>query len=200
MREFVKTIFRGMASLMVLPLLLLFWMGALLLGRDRALLNSTQTLSLIPGHLGQYLRCAFLRHTLAYCHKSATIEFGTLFSQSGARIEANAYIGPRCHIGLAHIEHDVLIAAGTHIPSGAHTHGIMDPTLPIREQPGILKQVRIGAGAWIGSGAVVMADVGRGAVVGAGAVVSQPLPDGVIALSAPARIVQFRRSIAVSTN
>ena len=33
--------------------------------------------------------------------------------------------------------------------------------------------MRIGAGAWIGSAAVVMADVGRDTVVGAGAVVTK---------------------------
>lgn len=200
MREFTKAVFRGLATLMILPLLFSFWIRSLLLGRDRALLNSTQALSLIPGHLGQYLRRAFLMRTLASCHKSATVEFGTMFSQTGTRIEANAYIGPRCQIGLAHIERDVLIAAGVHIPSGPETHGITDPTLPIREQAGVLRQVCIRAGAWIGSGAVVMADVGRGAVVGAGAVVSRPLPDGSIALSAPARVVQYRYNIAVSTN
>ena len=41
--------------------------------------------------------------------------------------------------------------------------------------------VRIGAGAWIGSAAVVMADVGRDAVVGAGAVVTSRLPIASIA-------------------
>jgi acetyltransferase-like isoleucine patch superfamily enzyme len=52
--------------------------------------------------------------------------------------------------------------------------------------------VRIGAGAWIGSTAVVMADVGCHSVVGAGSVVTRPLPDYVIAAGAPARIIRSR--------
>jgi acetyltransferase-like isoleucine patch superfamily enzyme len=191
-RQFVKAVVRGVATLVVLPSLGCYWISSLLFGRDRALQNSTQALAFLPGHLGQYLRRAFLARTLAYCARSATIEFGTTFSQTGARIEENVYIGPNCHIGLVHIERDVLIAAGVHIPSGPETHGIADPSLPIREQPGTLRQVRIGAGAWIGSAAVVMADVGRETVVGAGAVVSRPLPERVIALTAPARLVQQR--------
>jgi acetyltransferase-like isoleucine patch superfamily enzyme len=52
--------------------------------------------------------------------------------------------------------------------------------------------VRIGTGCWIGSAAVVMADVGRNTVVGAGAVVTRPLPDWVVAVGAPARPVRER--------
>lgn len=192
MRAFVKAILQGVATLLILPCLLSYRVRALLLGRDRALLNSTQALSLIPGHLGQYLRQAFLARTLAYCDKSAAIEFGTTFSQAGARIDANVYIGPNCHIGLAHLERDVLLAAGVHIPSGPETHGMADPTLPIREQPGVLKLVRVGAGAWVGSAAIIMADIGRDSVIGAGAVVTKAIPDRVVAVGVPAKVVQSR--------
>ncbi len=74
-----------------------------------------------------------------------------LFSKAGARIGPNVYIGPRCHIGLAHIGRDALLAAGVHVTSGARTHGTDDLSRPIREQDGSATVVRIGAGAWIGS-------------------------------------------------
>jgi acetyltransferase-like isoleucine patch superfamily enzyme len=89
------------------------------------------------------------------------------------------------------LEKDVLLAAGVHIPSGPHTHGT-DPSTPIREQTGQPRLIRIGAGAWIGSNAVVLADVGRDTIVGAGAVVTRPLPDGVVAAGVPARVVRHR--------
>jgi len=91
-----------------------------------------------------------------------------------------------------HLERDVLIAAGVHVPSGPETHGISSLDRPIREQPGNLRMVRIGAGSWIGSGAVVMADVGRDSVVAAGAVVTEALPDRIIAAGVPARVVRQR--------
>lgn len=191
-REFVKSIARLLATVAILPELLSFWVRAGLLGRDRALESSTQTLGLIPGLPGQYLRRAFLACVLEACHPSAAIGFGVLFSKAGTRIGANVYIGPRCHIGLADIESNVLLAAGVHVPSGLRMHGIDDPTRPIREQEGVTTRVRIGAGAWIGSAAVVMADVGRNTVVGAGAVVTKPLPDDVIAAGVPSRIVRQR--------
>jgi acetyltransferase-like isoleucine patch superfamily enzyme len=196
-REAVKWAFRLLATVIVLPELLSFWARARLLGRDRALESSTQTLALLPGTVGQYLRRAFLAHALESCHPSAAICFGAVFSKAGTRIGPNVYIGPRCHIGLADIERDVLLAAGVHVPSGMRTHGTEDLETPIREQPGEATRVRIGAGSWVGSAAVVMADVGRDTVVGAGAVVTRPLPDRVIAAGVPARVIRPRQGAAL---
>lgn len=180
------------ATLAVAPVIVSYWLKTVIVGRDRALAGSTQLLALVPGIPGQYLRRAFLRRALAHCDPSATIEFGTVFSQAGARIDEHAYVGPRCHLGLVHLERDVLVAAGVHIPSGPDTHGIDDLSTPIRLQPGRLRMVRIGAGTWIGSGAVVMADVGCDAVIGAGSIVTHALPDRVIAAGSPARVRRHR--------
>jgi acetyltransferase-like isoleucine patch superfamily enzyme len=91
-----------------------------------------------------------------------------------------------------HLERDVLIAAGVHIPSGSETHGTDDLSIPFRDQPGRQRLVRIGAGSWIGSAAVVMADVGRDSIVGAGSVVNRSIPDRVLAAGVPARVLRTR--------
>jgi acetyltransferase-like isoleucine patch superfamily enzyme len=195
MKRLLKLAAHTLATIVVLPQLASFALRAAVMGKDRALEGSTQALSLVPGVPGQYLRRAFLARALeGGCAMTATIEFGTIFSQAGARLDDYAYVGPRCHLGLVHLERDVLVAAGVHIPSGAHTHGTADPSMPIREQPGSRRLVRVGAGAWIGSSAVVLADVGRNTIVAAGAVVTQPLPDGVIAAGVPARVVRERHA------
>ena len=180
------------ATVSVAPSLLSYAIKSAMFGRDRALHGSSQALSLVPGIVGQYLRRAFYCRVLDECHASVTVEFGTLFSQAGARLGEQVYVGPHCHLGLVHLERDVLIAAGVHVPSGPETHGISSLDRPIREQPGNLRMVRIGAGSWIGSGAVVMADVGRDSVVAAGAVVTEALPDRIIAAGVPARVVRQR--------
>jgi acetyltransferase-like isoleucine patch superfamily enzyme len=180
------------ATILVAPSLLSYAIRSALFGRDRALHGSSQALSLVPGIAGQYLRRAFFCQVLDECHASVTIEFGTLLSQAGARLGEQVYVGPHCHLGLVHLERDVLIAAGVHVPSGPETHGINSLDRPIREQPGSLRMVRIGAGSWIGSGAVVMADVGRDSVVAAGAVVTEALPDRIIAAGVPARVMRQR--------
>ena len=192
MREALKLVAHWVAVLVVSPSLVSWHVRSLVMGPDRAIEGSTQFWAIVPGLSGQYLRRAFLCHTLSFCARSATIEFGTLFSSASASIGERAYIGPRCHLGWAVIEDDVLVAAGVHIPSGARTHGMDDLSVAMRDQPSSKNPVRIGAGAWIGSAAVVMADVGKDAVVGAGAVVTKPIADRVIAGGVPARVLRER--------
>jgi acetyltransferase-like isoleucine patch superfamily enzyme len=192
LKRAVKGAARLAALVVVSPLLVSFWLNAALLGRGRALESRSQLLSLWPGLTGQYLRRAFLQRVLARCHHSATVEFGTFFSQPGAVLDENVYVGPRCSLGLVHLERDVLLAANVHIPSGGKTHYFDDPSKPIREQGGERRVVTVGAGAWIGTGAIILADVGKGTVVAAGSVVTKPLPADVIAAGAPARVIRGR--------
>lgn len=192
MRDALKAMTRALAWLAVSPSVLSWKVRSVVVGPDRALHASTQAWACVPGLTGQYLRRAFLSRTLRSCAPTATIEFGTLFSSTKASIGARAYIGPRCHLGWVTIEQDVLLAAGVHVPSGARSHGMDDSTIPIRDQPALKTAVRIGAGAWVGSAAVVLADVGCDAVIGAGAVVTRPIPDRAVAGGVPARVLRTR--------
>jgi virginiamycin A acetyltransferase len=198
-KDAAKHVARLFALVAVLPMLGGYWLNAAFIGRNRALESASQLLSIFPGITGQYLRRAFLQRVLAQCDSSVLVEFGTLLSQAGAILEANVYVGPRCQLGLVHLERDVLLAANVQIPSGGKTHYFDDPTKPIREQGGERKKVTIGAGAWIGTGAIVLADVGRGTIVAAGAVVTKPLPDNVIAAGVPAKVIRTRFEAGAET-
>jgi virginiamycin A acetyltransferase len=192
LREGTKSLARGVAHLLIAPCVGSFAVRSRLVGRDRALLATSQWLALVPGLPGQYLRRAFLQRAIAHCHHTVVVEWGTTVSRAGTRLDENAYIGPSCHLGLVHVERDALIAAGVHIPSGGVTHNFDDPSVPIRDQERSERLVRVGAGAWIGSAAKVMADVGAGTVVGAGSVVTRPLPPGMVAAGVPARVLRSR--------
>ncbi len=192
MRDLLKSAARAAAFLVVLPRILSFKFWSALVGRDRALEGATQSLARIPGIRGQYLRRAFLAHAIAGCHPTAAICWGTVFSKAGARIDENAYVGPGCHLGLVHLGRNVLLAAGVHVPSGMQTHGTGDVETPIRDQAGTLTLIEIGEGSWVGSAAVVMADIGRDSVVGAGSVVTKPIPERAIAAGVPARVIRNR--------
>jgi acetyltransferase-like isoleucine patch superfamily enzyme len=192
MKTVVKRLARALALVVVGPRLVSFAVRARILGRDQALADSMQALSRTPGLRGRYLRSAFLSRTLSGCSESVTIEHGTLLSQAGATFGEHAYVGPHCVLGWVHVERDVLIASGVCIPSGPETHGTSRLDVPIRLQPGHLRPVRIGEGAWIGANAVVMADVGRGTIVAAGAVVVTALPENVFAAGVPARVIKPR--------
>jgi len=192
MRDVLKALAHAVAWIAVTPSVLSYRVRAAVMGADRAIEGSTQAWALVPGLIGQYLRRAFLCRTLQSCASDCTVEFGTLFSSANASIGDRAYVGPRCHLGWAVIERDALLAAGVHVPSGGRTHGIDNLTVPIRDQERTKVAVRIGAGSWIGSAAIVMADVGRDAVVAAGAVVTRPIPDRTIAGGVPARVLRHR--------
>jgi virginiamycin A acetyltransferase len=192
MRDVLKGIAFSAAVIIVTPAWISYSIRRRIFGADRALQGSTQVLALWPGISGQYARRAFLWLVLEESSPSVTIEAWTVFSRASARLGENVYIGTGCHIGSVDLGPDVLVASGVHIPSGPQTHGSADSTRPIREQPGTTSTVHIGAGTWIGSAAVVMADVGEHSIVAAGAVVVDPIPAKVVAGGVPARVLKRR--------
>jgi acetyltransferase-like isoleucine patch superfamily enzyme len=109
-------------------------------------------------------------------------------------------IGDRCVIGrgshvVAHqrvvIEDDVF--TGPYVYITDQNHGYADPGTPIGRQPPMNDPVEIGAGSWLGAGAIVLpgASIGRHVVVAAGAVVVRgKVPDHSVVAGVPARIVR----------
>ena len=65
MRDAVKAIALGVATVVVLPALFSYWARRALMGADRALEGSSQSIGLVPGMLGDYLRRAFYARVLA---------------------------------------------------------------------------------------------------------------------------------------
>jgi virginiamycin A acetyltransferase len=192
MRERVKCFGRMLALCGALPFYLCFRLTGMLLGPAIAFEDMSQAISLLPGTMGAYIRRAFYARTLAECSQTCVISFGALFSDQRARVGENVYIGPRCDIGYAILEDDVLLGSGVHILSGKRQHFIDDLTRPIRVQGGEMQKVRVGSGAWVGNGAILMADVGRHTVVGAGAVVTADTEAYVIVGGNPARVIRER--------
>ncbi|MCX7681275.1 MAG: acyltransferase, partial [Anaerolineae bacterium] len=101
-------------------------------------------------------------------------------------------IGTFCWIGWADIGDDVMLGGHDVILSGGRHHGFDDLERPIREQQGEPVQIKIGDGAWIGNGAIIMADVAPGSVVGAGAVVTRTFEPNAVLAGVPARVIRWR--------
>jgi acetyltransferase-like isoleucine patch superfamily enzyme len=158
----------------------------------RAFLGASESIARIPGLRGVYLRQAFYRRTLDGCGCDVYFGWQTVFSMPEAIIGERAYIGRFCSIGFADIGDEVMVADGVQILSGGREHATRaNAQETMREQPQSYRRVRIGRGAWIGAGAVVMADIGHDAVIGAGAVVNRPIPAGCVAVGVPARVVKY---------
>lgn len=114
----------------------------------------------------------------------------------GLRIGADTAIQPRCHFTTAvapiRIGNGVQIAPQCAFYS--YDHGIVPGEL-IRNQPLQSKgPIIIEDDAWLGFGVIVLAGVriGKGAVIGAGSVVTHDVPDGAVAVGAPAVVVRMR--------
>lgn len=136
-------------------------------GRDRRL------------HLALFQDCGLsipaLIHPHASVAESAQIGAGSQVLAlaaitAGARVDGGVIVNTR-----ASVDHECTLAAGVHIGPGATLCGL----------------VQVGEDSLVGAGAVVLPRIRIGArvVVGAGAVVTRNLPDGVIAVGNPARVV-----------
>jgi len=198
MKHLFKLLAEIIATVLVLPAAGLYYLSRLFLPPEKAFAGWSQRFSLSPGLRGVYLRRAFYRLVLPRCGRGACISFGTVFSHPTADIGDRVYIGVYCCLGDVTLEDDVLVASRVSIANGGRQHGIERLDMPIREQRGEWRHITIGRGAWIGEGAVVLADVGKECVIAAGAVVTETIPDFAIAVGVPARVVRFRNAVETS--
>ena len=93
-------------------------------------------------------------------------------------------------IGPVKIGNNVILAQNVVI-SGLN-HGYEDINVPPVSQEVITKQVNIGDEVWVGANSVITAgiSIGRHTVIGAGSVVTKDVPDFVVAVGNPARIIK----------
>ena len=103
--------------------------------------------------------------------------------------QSEVFSGSRVEVG-AH----GLFAAYTYLVGGGHAFDRVD--LPVVEQERVSRGIVLGENVWLGTGAKVLdgVRVGSNVVVGANAVVASDLPDGVIAVGIPARVVRHREA------
>ncbi|WP_136514310.1 acetyltransferase [Geomonas edaphica] len=115
-------------------------------------------------------------------HPSAEIARGVTIGDNCV-VMAGAVINSDCTIGnhvivntSASIDHDCFVADGVHVAPGATLCGT----------------VKVGAGTFICAGATVIPnlEVGSGVIVGAGSTVVGDLPDKVLVVSSPARVIK----------
>lgn len=113
--------------------------------------------------------------------------------------ERGLVIGDRCVIGAgstltAHgsitLGDDVWFGQDVFVSDASH--GYQDVETPIGLQLGGHEPVSIGAGTWVGHGAMILpgSTLGRHVVVGAGAVVHGEVPDHCVVVGVPGRVVR----------
>jgi acetyltransferase-like isoleucine patch superfamily enzyme len=187
--QFSKRCLQWLFGIVVLPRFLLMQLNKIIC-QERALIVASESIAGIPGQRGVFARQAFYRMTLAMCGQDVYFGWLSVFSMKQASVGDRAYIGRFCSIGYAEIGDEVMLADHVQILSGGNEHSSRDCENTMQSQSQTYQRIRIGKGAWIGAGAIVMADVGQGAIVGAGAVVTRPIPDHCVAVGVPARVIK----------
>jgi acetyltransferase-like isoleucine patch superfamily enzyme len=108
-------------------------------------------------------------------------------------------VGDRCVIGRgSHIvaHHSIEIGAdvftGPYVYITDQNHSYADVEVPVGRQWPVNSSVRIGAGTWLGTGAIVLPGsvIGRNVVVAAGAVVRGKVPDYAVVGGVPAKVIR----------
>ncbi len=161
-----------------------------LFGSARLYLFWAQTLALVPGLPGNFLRRAFYWLVFPQVSWRCEIGFGTFFSQPWGIINEDVYIGPYCILGKTILGKGTLIASRVSIPSGKKQHRrLPDGRLSPADERNF-ETIRVGEHVWVGEGALVMADLGDRVTVGAGAVVTQPVPADCVVAGNPAQIIK----------
>jgi acetyltransferase-like isoleucine patch superfamily enzyme len=155
-------------------------------------LTGSRLLALVPGALGIHARRSWYRATLEACGDEFTVEWMTALKSAGARVGNRVSIGTMCWIAEAELRDDVMVGARAAIQGGGHTHDIRRVDIPMNRQPGTIVRVVIGPDVWIGTGAIVLADVAPGSVVAAGAVVTKTFPERSILAGVPAEVIRDR--------
>jgi len=179
------------ALLVVSPLLLFSWLEKILLRGEAVFSTLAHLLAIVPGPIGHYVRAAFYFGTLDSCSWETHIGFGSLFAHRGARISANVSTGVYCVIGHAVIGSGVRMASRISIPSGKRQHLDECGRLSDGTQ---YDHVHIGTDAWIGEGAILLADVGSRTIVSAGAVVIKAIQADCIVGGNPAKVLKTLES------
>ena len=194
MKRIFKRIANGLAGGMMLPVQAMYRIQSAFFGRERACVAVGQRVAKWPGVGGEYLRRIVLRRILNRVGRDVVVSFGSVLTKPMAELDDGVYIGAYCLLGDVRMGKNTLIADHVCIPSGSGQHQFDRLDVPIRDQAGEFRTVRIGEDVWIGSHCVILADVGNHCVVGAGSVVTHPVPDYQVVAGNPARILRDRRS------
>lgn len=184
-----KKLAQFVAQLRAIPMVACYRLSCKIMGKNRAFSALSEKLSSRQGLMGLYLRQACYRQIFDHVGSDVYIGYMSQFSKTTATIADRVYIGRFCTIGSVHLEKSVMVADYVQLLSGRHQHGSTESMGSLQDNELSYQTITIGKGAWIGAGAIVMADVGAGAIVGAGAVVIRPVAAGDRVAGVPARSI-----------
>jgi len=113
------------------------------------------------------------------------------------RIGTRTWIGPQCFLDARDLAIGDAAGIGPAVRILGSAHLGLPADVPVIVSDLRVAPVRIGRGADVGVGAIVLpgVSVGAGALVGAGSVVNRRVPPGAVVAGTPARFLRWRREM-----
>jgi acetyltransferase-like isoleucine patch superfamily enzyme len=111
------------------------------------------------------------------------------------RIGAKSVLGQECTVSaFQHVEIGRECVIADRVMLIDFDHGVVDVERPIRLQGIYKRDVQVGHNVWIGYGACLLRGVrvGDNAIVGTSAVVTRDVPDNAVVAGVPARVLRMR--------
>lgn len=155
--------------------------------------TSAELVSLFPYFPGVLLRAEFYRFALRRCGRNIVIESGAILLSREIELGDHVLIGRQSILHECTIGSHVLIGERVTVLAGSRQHVLERTDVPMALQGGFKRRTSIGSDCWLGSHAVVMADVSGGSVVAAGAVVAEDVPPYSIVAGVPAKVLRNRK-------
>jgi len=190
-KAFGKRFFYLLGVIGSLPLILITWLEALLLGRqcERVFGSCKELLSIIPTFVGDFMRLGYYSAVCTHVSPDAVILFGSMIAHRDTILRRGVVVGVRTIIGKADIGENVLFGAGVALLSGKYQHG--RPQNRGNGDPAVVEfqTIAVGRNSWIGEKAVIMANIGENCTISAGAVLMKDAPDNATFMGNPARKV-----------
>lgn len=149
-------------------------------------------ISVFPGYFGLSLRRFFYTNTLKKCGKNLQVGFCAYFVYPETEVGENFAVEEFSIISLCSVGNDVIVAARCSLMSGAHHHDIDDMSTTFLHSKDGARKIILGDNIWIGTHAVVMADIASGTVVGAGSIVTKKFAINDVILGVPAKKLRSR--------
>jgi virginiamycin A acetyltransferase len=159
----------------------------------------SEFISRIPFSIGWKFRRAVYQQLLPAIAADTILHYGVKIEDRRTSFGKDTWVSNGCYLDYVIIKDHVLIGPNAILLSGGKHHQTDNLDIPIKLQGNAEKNpITIENGAWIGAGAIVMADIGHDAIIGAGAVVTKPIPPYAVAVGNPARVIRMRNETTLA--
>ncbi len=191
MLKAAKKIYYLFISILALPASLLFIIAGKMAIFCGAFSEVSIMASRIPFDYGVRVRYFYYKFTLKSLGRNVKFKYGTFCQYPTAVIGNRVLFGYHNAIGEVIIGDDVIVGGFVNFVSGTKQHSFEDDSQPISTQKSAGRAtINIGSDVWIGSNAVVAADVGSRCVIATGSILVRPAESRSVYGGNPAKLIK----------